>query len=57
MAVPRGIGYIEITGRNLLNMLLPFVSALALNYILAAYLILTGAALLVEAIGMHKIER
>lgn len=38
-------------------MLLPFVSALVLNYILAAYLILTGAALLVEAIGMHKIER
>ncbi len=38
-------------------LLLPFVSALALNYILAAYLLLTGAALLVEAIGMHKIER
>lgn len=38
-------------------LLLPFVSALALNYILAAYLILTGAALLVEAVGMHKIER
>lgn len=37
-------------------LLLPFVSALALNYILAAYLILTGAALLVEAVGMHKIE-
>ena len=35
---------------------LPFVSALALNYILAAYLILTGAALLIEAAGMHKIE-
>lgn len=38
-------------------LLLPFVSALALNYILAAYLLLTGAALLVEAIGMNKIER
>lgn len=38
-------------------LLLPFISALALNYILAAYLLLTGAALLVEAIGMHKIER
>lgn len=38
-------------------LLLPFVSALALNYILAAYLLFTGAALLVEAIGMHKIER
>ena len=38
-------------------LLLPFVSALALNYILADYLLLTGAALLVEAIGMHKIER
>ena len=38
-------------------LLLPFVSALALNYILAAYLLLTCAALLVEAIGMHKIER
>ena len=38
-------------------LLLPFVSALALNYILAAYLLLTGAALLVEAIGMHKIGR
>ena len=36
-------------------MLLPFVSALALNYILAAYLVLTGAALLIEAAGMHKI--
>ena len=35
---------------------LPFVSALAMNYILAAYLILTGAALLIEAAGMHKIE-
>ncbi len=36
-------------------MLLPFVSALALNYILAAYLVLTGAALLIEAAGMPKI--
>lgn len=36
-------------------MLLPFVSALALNYILAAYLVLTGTALLIEAAGMHKI--
>ena len=33
-------------------LLLPFVSALALNYILAAYLIIIGAALLIEAVGM-----
>ena len=37
-------------------LLLPFVSALALNYILAAYLIITGIALLIEAAGMHKIS-
>ena len=37
-------------------LLLPFVSALALNYILAAYLIITGIALLNEAAGMHKIS-
>lgn len=37
-------------------LLLPFVSALALNYILAAYLIIIGAALLIEAAGMHKIS-
>ena len=37
-------------------LLLPFVSALALNYILAAYLIITGAALFVEALGMHKLS-
>ena len=36
-------------------LLLPFVSALALNYILAAYLLLTGAALAAEAAGMRKI--
>lgn len=36
-------------------LLLPFVSALALNYILAAYLVIIGAALLIEAAGMHKI--
>ena len=38
-------------------LLLPFMSALALNYILAAYLIITGAALFVEALGMHKLNR
>lgn len=37
-------------------LLLPFVSALALNYILAAYLVITGAALFVEALGMHKLN-
>ena len=37
-------------------LLLPFVSAFALNYILAAYLIIMGAALLIEAAGMHKIS-
>ena len=37
-------------------LLLPFVSALAHNYILAAYLIITGAALFVEALGMHKLN-
>ena len=37
-------------------LLLPFVSALALNYILAAYLIITGAALFVEAFGIHKLN-
>ncbi len=37
-------------------LLLPFVSALALNYILAAYLIIAGIALLIEAAGMHKIS-
>ena len=37
-------------------LLLPFVSALALNYILAAYLIIVGIALLIEAAGMHKIN-
>lgn len=57
--IPR-TGYLTFSG--ILNivlavifMLLPFVSALALNYILAAYLVLTGAALLIEAAGMHKI--
>ena len=33
-----------------------FAAALALNYILAAYLIITGAALFVEALGMHKLS-
>ena len=37
-------------------LLLPFISALALNYILAAYLVITGAALFVEALGMHKLS-
>lgn len=37
-------------------LLLPFVSALALNYILAAYLIIVGIALLIEAAGMHRIS-
>ena len=37
-------------------LLLPFVSAFALNYILAAYLIIMGAALLIETAGMHKIS-
>ena len=37
-------------------LLLPFVSALALNYILAAYLIIMGIALLIETAGMHKIS-
>lgn len=37
-------------------LLLPFISALALNYILAAYLIIVGIALLIEAAGMHKIS-
>ena len=37
-------------------LLLPFVSALALNYILAAYLVITGITLLIEAAGMHKIS-
>lgn len=37
-------------------LLLPFISALALNYILCAYLVLTGIALLVEAAGMRKID-
>ena len=36
--------------------LLPFISALALNYILAAYLILTGIVLLIEAISMQEIK-
>lgn len=37
-------------------LLLPFVSALALNYILCAYLVIMGIALLIEAAGMRKIE-
>lgn len=37
-------------------LLLPFASALTLNYILAAYLIISGIALFIEAAGMHKIE-
>ena len=37
-------------------LLLPFVSAFALNYILTAYLIIMGTALLIEAAGMHKIS-
>lgn len=37
-------------------LLLPFVSALTLNYILAAYLIITGVALFGEALGMHKLS-
>ena len=53
----------SVTFSGLLNiilavvfLLLPFVSALALNYILAAYLVITGIALLIEAAGMHKIS-
>lgn len=37
-------------------LLLPFVSALTLNYILAAYLIITGIALFGEALGMHRLS-
>ena len=37
-------------------LLLPFMSALALNYILAAYLLITGIAFLIEALGMHKLS-
>ena len=37
-------------------LLLPFVSALALNYILAAYLIIVGIALLIEDDGTYKIS-
>ncbi len=35
-------------------LLLPFLSAVALNYILAVYLIIIGASLLVEAAGMRN---
>ncbi|OUP83594.1 hypothetical protein B5F07_09990 [Lachnoclostridium sp. An169] len=35
---------------------LPFTSALTLNYIISAYLILGGITLLIEAAGMHKLE-
>lgn len=37
-------------------LLLPFISALALNYILCAYLVIMGTALLIEAAGMRKID-
>ena len=37
-------------------LLLPFVSALTINYILAAYLIITGITLFAEALGMHKLD-
>lgn len=37
-------------------LLLPFVSALTLNSILAAYLIITGIALFGEALGMHRLS-
>ncbi len=37
--------------------LLPFGSAVVLNYIIAAYLVITGIALCIEAAGMCRIHR
>lgn len=38
-------------------LLMPAVSALALNTLLAAYLIVSGIAMLIEAVSMHKLHR
>lgn len=53
-----------ITASGVLNIilsvifiLLPFASTVVLNYIIAAYLIMTGIALCVEAAGMCGIHR
>ena len=53
-----------ITASGVLNIilsvifiLLPFASAVVLNYIIAAYLIMTGIALCIEAVGMCRIHR
>ena len=56
-----GTGFLTFSGviniiLAVVFLLLPFMSALALNYILAAYLILTGVTMFAEAAGMHKIE-
>ena len=42
---------------SVIFILLPFASAVVLNYIIAAYLIMTGIALCIEAAGMCRIHR
>ncbi|HIV22630.1 MAG TPA: DUF308 domain-containing protein [Candidatus Merdiplasma excrementigallinarum] len=54
-----GTGFLSFCGVLCITLavvflLLPFVSALALNYILAAYLIITAVVLFAEAIGMNR---
>ena len=38
-------------------LVLPFLSSLMLVYLMAGYLVVGGASLLVEGIAMHRIER
>lgn len=52
--------YLSFTGLvnlllGIIFMVMPFQSALVVNYVIAAYLIVAGISLLIEAISMKKI--
>lgn len=44
-------------GAGVAFLLLPFISSLMLVYLMAAYLVVGGASLLVEGVAMHQVER
>lgn len=48
-------GVISVIG-GVLFMFLPFAATVALNYVIAIYLIIGGAAALIEAISMHEMK-
>ncbi|WP_302319030.1 DUF308 domain-containing protein, partial [Holdemanella biformis] len=52
--------YLSLTGwvnllLGIIFMVMPFQSALVINYILAAYLIVAGISLLIEVVSMKRI--